>query len=194
MRIKTEDERVMRLSGVPGGVPWMVFATVFGVVLTSAFGYVAYLQSGPSGAWVPMVVCLIGAAFGQVFTWIGIATLAVARESLELDRAGGVGRYRSRSPIITVPKSFDFQLERVHSVSVERYTERTPVGGGGAGQRIGSSEMDVCRARLLIDRPRRAITLDETSNHRDARVRGVAERVAVFLSVPIEERDTRSDR
>lgn len=79
------------------------------------------------------------------------------------------------------PRPFNFPLADVAAVSLERVLERHP-GGGRHG---GRSEVEVYRARLLLERPRRAITLDETSNGRDARVAAVAEAVAGFLGVPL---------
>lgn len=190
MRIRHRDDGLMRLAGVPGGVGWMIFATLLGLLFTAAFGWFALAQYRSGGIGFGVVMCSLGVLLGQLFMWTGIVTLAVARESLELDTRAGGGRYRSRSPIVDVPKPFEFDLSNVHAVSIERYTERSPGGRRGGGM----SEMDVCRARLLISKPRRAVTMDQTSNHRDQRVISLATQVAEFLGVPMEETDRRRDR
>ena len=63
-----------------------------------------------------------------------------------------------------------------------------------ATAREGQAGAPGAAARLLIRRPRRAVTLGETSNQREARVIGVARTVAEFLGVPVEESNRRRDR
>lgn len=184
----------MTLSGVPGGVGWMSFAVFLGLSLTLAFGWVARHEYHTSGVGFAVVMCSIGVLMGQLFMWTGVVTLALSRESLELERrpnGGGMGRYRSRSPIVLTTRSFDFDFARVHAVSIEQFTERHP---GSRGRGGGTSSSDVCRARLLVKGPRRAVTLDETSNHRDERIVRLAEHVAAFMVVQIQHSDARVDR
>jgi hypothetical protein len=193
MKIRSRTETHLILAGIPGSAGWLVFALFLGLLFTAAFGRLARREYRKRGLSYPVVMCGLGVALGQLFFWTGAVTLAVGRESLELNKSALPGaRYRSRSPIVTVPKSFDFDLADVHAVSIERLTERHPGGGGPRGG--GGSEVDVCRARLLINKPRRAVTLDETSNFRDKRVIAVGQAVAEFLGVPIEETDRRTDR
>jgi hypothetical protein len=181
----------MVLAGIPGSAGWMVFAMLLGLLFTGAFGALTWHNFKKKGFGRDVVSCGVGAALGQLFFWTGLVTLAVGRESLELDKTKtSGGRYRSRSPIVTVQKPFDFDLPNVHSVSIERLTERHRGGRRGGG----SSEVDVIRARLLVSKPRRAVTLDESSNSQDERVIAVGRAVAEFLGVPIEETDRRADR
>lgn len=183
----------MVLAGIPGSVGWMTFTLLLGLLFTGAFGALTWHNFQKSGFGLAVVSCGVGAALGQLFFWTGLVTLAVGRESLELNKSAPPGtrggRYRSRSPIVTVQKSFDFDLADVHAVSIERLTEQHRGGDDNVG---GVSEVDVCRARLLITKPRRAVTLDETSNQRDERVINVGRAVAEFLGAPIEETDRRT--
>lgn len=192
MKVTAQTVSRLRLEGIPVGAGWMAFSLVLGLIFTVAFGLLSWRHFRAEGFCYEGVMCGLGAALGQLFFWMGLVTLLVGRESLELDRQppSGVrgGRYRSRSPIVTVQKPFDFDLTEVHAVSLEHYTERTPGGG-----KRGGGTMEVCRARLLIKKPCRAITLDETSNHQEARVMAVARCVADFLGAPVEESDRRKD-
>jgi hypothetical protein len=194
MKIHSRTETHLLLAGIPGSAGWLVFALLLGLLFTAVFGSLVRHEYRKRGLSYPVVMCGLGVALGQLFFWTGAVTLAVGRESLELNKSTlpgtGGGRYRSRSPIVTVTMSFDFDLADVHAVSIERFTEPHRGGGSHGG---GGSEVDVCRARLLINKPRRAVTLDETSNYRDKRVIAVGQAVAEFLGVPIKESDRRTD-
>ncbi len=189
MKIRSRTETQLFLAGIPGGAGWMVFATLLGLLFTVACGALTVHEYRQDGLGYQVVMCGLGTLLGQVFFWMGALTLAVGRESLELDRSARPGgRYRSRSPIVTVPKPFDFDLAQVHAVSIERSSERHP----GSGRRASAArEVDVCRARLLVSKPRRAVTLDETSNQRDERVVALGRAVAEFLGAPLEQVDRR---
>lgn len=193
MKIRSRTPTRLVLAGIPGGAGWMVFSLVLGLLLTTGFTAFAARDYRADGFGSEVVMGGLGALLGQFFFWLGVVTLAVGREALELDKATPVGRrggrYVSRSPIVQVPRPFEFDLADVQAVSLERLTERHPGGGRG-----GRSEVEICRARLLLERPRRAVTLDETSNHRDARVHAVGRAVAEFLGVPLEEVDRRRER
>ncbi|MDX9911639.1 MAG: hypothetical protein RBS39_07405 [Phycisphaerales bacterium] len=191
MRITHDTGDTLVLRGIPGGVGWLVFATFLGVLFSVVFSVVCVHLLRTSGFGFRVVMTALGVALGLLFLVFGVVSLAVGRESLSLDKVNGKGRYHSRSPIIDVPKPFEFSLESIKHVSIERYTERNPGGGGRGG---GMSSHDACRARLLISKPRRAVVLDETSNGRDARVRTIADRVAVFLDLPVIESDRREDK
>lgn len=194
VKIRARTGTRLVLAGIPGGAGWMVFSLVLGLLLTAGFTAFAARDYRADGFGSEVVMGGLGALFGQFFFWLGAVTLAVGREALELDKAPPAGRrggrYVSRSPIVQVPRPFEFDLGDIHAVSLERLTERHP----GGGRRGGRSEVEVCRARLLVGRPRRAVTLDETSNHRDARVHAVGRAVAEFLGVPVEEVDRRRER
>jgi hypothetical protein len=179
----------MMLAGVPGGLGWLIFAMLLGAIFMGAFGWmcVHHWQSGGFG--LPVVMTGLGSGLGGLFFVFGALSMAFGRETLTLDLAAGEGRYWNRSPIIDLPKPFTFALEHVQRVSVEQSTERS----GGGGMRAGMSEHDVCRARLLIAKPRRAVTLDETSNGRNRRVRKIAQEVAEFLDADLAEVDRRRD-
>lgn len=194
MKIRARTDTRLVLADIPGGAGGMVFSLLLGLLFTVAFTALAWREHQTGGFGWEMVMDGLGALFGQFFFWLGAVTLALGREALELDKSPPAGRrggrYVSRSPIVQAPRPFEFELADVHAVSLERLTEHHP-GGGRHG---GRSEVDVCRARLLIERPRRAVTLDETSNHQDTRVLAVGRAVAEFLGVPLEEVDRRRER
>lgn len=192
MKLRFQTTTHLLLTGVPGSIGWMLFALLLGLLFSGVFGVLAWRHFQAEGYSYNGVMCSLGAALGQLFFWTGLVTLAVGRETLELNKSAAPGScggcYRSRSPIVRVPKSFDFDLSAIEAVSIERFTERHP-----GGRRDGGSEMDVCRARLLINKPRRAITLNEPSNYRDARVTAIGQTVAAFLEVSLKESDQRAD-
>lgn len=190
MRITKQSNETLVLSGIPGGAGWMVFATVLGFVLATGFGTLAFREYAVDGWSFDLVMPGFGASLGLLFFVTGAATLTVGRESLTLDRTTQKGHYHARSPVVSLPRPFDFELSDIQTIVIERSTERTR--GGRAGSGAGLSETDVCRARLLITRPNRAVVLDETSNARDARVIALANRVARFLDLPVTEIDRRT--
>lgn len=82
------------LAGIPGGAGWMVFAAVLGAAFSTAFGVIAWRKLRQEGVSFDAVGCVAGAGLGQVFFWVGVVTLAVGRERLDLDKSvpPGTGR------------------------------------------------------------------------------------------------------
>ena len=111
---------------------------------------------------------------------IGLVTLVVGRMRLVLDRVTGNGSYDVYSPVIDVGKPCSFRLEEIDSVAIERHEEARP-----HNDEHGSFPAKVCRARLRVCRPRRAILLDETENGQERRVLAVAEAVAGWLELEV---------
>jgi len=184
VKVSFQSKERLKLEGIPGGLSWLLFASALGLLITVVSGTLALQHFREEGIGVGVIMCGLGAALGQVFFWTGALTIAIGRESLELDKAAsGRGKYRSRSPVVTRPKPFDFDLMDIQSVTLERFSERHR-GGNGRG---GSSQVEIYRCRLLVRNPRRAVTLDETSNQQDERVKALAKRVADFLGIPVEE-------
>ena len=87
---------------------------------------------------------------------------------------------RQRSPIVDVGKPCQFRLEDIDSVTIERREESRP-----RNDEHGNFPAKVCRARLRVRKPRRAIVLDETENGRERRVQKTAEAVAAWLDMEI---------
>jgi hypothetical protein len=139
MKIRSADGTArMMLAGIPGSAGWMVFAMLLGLLFTEAFSALTWHNFKKHGLGRAVVSCAVGTGLGQLCFWTGILTPAVGRESLELNKSDKPGgRYRSRSPIVTVQKPFDFGLADVQAVSIERFTERHRGGGrrGGAAAR-----------------------------------------------------------
>lgn len=180
MRVVENTAERLVLRGKPGGALWMGFATLLGLVfmgVTAWFGWVTFHEIGGYLQLIPMG---IGFLMGFGFFCLGAVTLLVGRMSLTLDRVTGEGVYEVVSPIIEAGKPCRFRLEHVNSVTVEASTEarhRTEGQGGFDAQ--------VCRARLRINKPRRAIELDETQNGQEPRVERVAQSVAEWLDLEV---------
>ncbi len=180
MRIVENTTGRLVLKGTPGSFLWMVFATLLGVVVMAACGWFAWVSVGESGGYLKLVPLGIGFLMGLAFLLIGLVTLAVGRMRLVLNRVSGEGEYDVYSPVIDVGKPCSFRLEDIDSVAIERHEEDRP----NSDQR-GSFPAKVCRARLRLRKPRRAIVLDETENGQERRVQGVAEKVGEWLDLEV---------
>ncbi len=179
MKIKTQTGDRLILAGVPGGVGWMVFATVLGAAFLGILGTVSYRMYAASGFVLPHIAMAVGILIGAAIFAMGVVTLAIGRLRLELDLVTQRGSYRVTSPIVDAGKPCEFDLAHVHSVSLERFEESRPSG------ETGSRTAQVVRARLRVNKPRRAIVLDETENGQDERVERVATTVAEFLGLEV---------
>jgi len=177
MQIREQTESLLVLSGIPGRRVWMIVLTGFGVFLTAALVYFAYLFYREHGGFVwPHLALGFGLLIAQVILWTGIITLAVGRLTLILDTTLGTGEYRVRSPFVEAGTPCKFKLEHIDSIAVETSREGRP------GRLDHAEEQAVVhRLRLRLTHPRRAITLDETENNRLARLEELGTRVAEFL-------------
>jgi len=183
MRIVENTAERLVLKGTPGSALWMAFATLLGLALMTATAGFAWITYEETDDVLPLIPLGIGFLMGGAFFAIGVVTLAVGRMRLVLDRFRGEGVYDVYSPIIEVGKPCQFRLVHVHSVTIERTEEARPAAD------VDDIRFDaqVCRARLRLRKPRRAIVLDETENGQERRVRAVAEGVAGWLGIEITE-------
>jgi hypothetical protein len=184
MKVKQQTNSRMVLTGIPGGRVGIIALTLLGILLTAGVGFFAVViyKEYKGVAW-PHLPLLLGFLIAQVLFWTGVITLAVGRLTLILDTATGTGEYRVKSPIVDAGSPCTFKLENVHSVTIETATESRPRRPGHA------SFATVHRARLRLNRPRRAITLDETENNQLHRLETVAQKVASFLGKTLERID-----
>lgn len=182
MRIVENNSERLVLKGTPGSIRWMVFAVLLGLALMSATGWFIRALIDESGIGAPLLPLGIGFALGAAFFLIGAATLCVGHMRLVFDRTTGTGNYEVRSPIIDVGKPCSFRLEHIDSVTVERSAEARPRDVDHSG-----FPAKVCRARLRLRKPRRALVLDETENGRAHRVQAVADAVAAWLETDVTQ-------
>jgi len=164
---------------------WMIVLTGFGLLLASAlvyFGYLFYKEYDGLG-W-PHLALSVGLLIAQAILWTGIITLAVGRQALILDTTLGTGEYRVRSPIVEAEKPCKFKLQNVDSIAIETTREWRP-----GRLEHGEEEAVVHRLRLRLTQPRRAITLDETENHRMERLETLGKRIAGFLGKTLVQVD-----
>ena len=180
MRIVENTTERLVLKGTPGSVLWMIFATLLGLSFMVASGGFAWISVRETGSYLQLIPLGIGFLMGFAFFLIGLVTLVVGRMRLELDRGTGHGSYDVYSPVIDVGKPCSFRLEAIDSVAIERHEEARPHNDNG-----GSFPAKVCRARLRVRHPRRAIVLDETENGQERRVQAVAEGVAGWLNLKV---------
>ena len=185
MKVQQQTNSRMVLTGIPGRRVWMIALTCLGVILTAGVGFFAVViyNEYQGIAWPHLPLALVF-FIAQALFWTGVITLAVGRLTLILDAATGTGEYRVKSPIVDAGRPCKFKLDHIHSVTIETATESRP-GRPGHADTIAR----VHRARLRLNKPRRAITLDETENDRINRVETVAQEVATFLGKTLERID-----
>lgn len=177
MKIVRDTGRVLLLRGVPIGLGWALYATLLGPVLCAAAVTAAIF------IWDEAIVGAV--AFGGVGGSIAIIVFLtgldgmLTREKLEIDRNLSKATYR-RWKLYTSKgaKEWSFAFDRVARVDVRKRTES---GGGGKGFN------NICSADLRIDKPRRSITLDETSSNGEQRVERIAEAVAEVFGVEVRK-------
>lgn len=162
----------------------MVFATLLGAAIMAASGWFAWVSLTETDGRLQLVPLGVGFLMGGAFFLLGLLTLAVGRMRLVLDRVTGKGDYDVYSPVIEVGSPCSFRLDEIDSVVVERQQQSRPNHDGHA-----TFPAKVCRARLHIRKPRRAIVLDETENGQDRRVQAVAEAVAGWLGLEVANGD-----
>ncbi len=174
--VESTAERLV-LRGTPGGRLAVMALTAIGLALTAAIGYFAFaLYDASKGlAWGHLPLAL-GLGIGQLLFWAGAVTLAVGRLSLVLDRATGEGVYSVRSPIIDAGRPCRFRLENIARLEMTATEEARPEVGDGA-----RFDATVVKLRLLVSRPRCAITLDETQNGNVQRIEKLRDAVANWL-------------
>lgn len=165
------------LAGLPHGVAWPLFGLALGSLFACVFGWLCahHIQNAQ---WYNAVMTALGAALGMLFIFACTDVLQ-QRERLELDRVHRRGTFLHRSHVRGTIRSFEFPFERIAAVSLEKDMQ-SPGGGKGFPTRV-------LRCRLLLQKPRRAILLDETQNQRDERIRRLAADVSEFLGTPIGE-------
>ncbi|MBK8915958.1 MAG: hypothetical protein IPM64_15420 [Phycisphaerales bacterium] len=177
MRVLHDTPLELTLGGIPGGASsvWLPLLVGSGIsVVAAAF----CLRAINAGEWYGAVMTGFGTMLGLLFLGVGIDHIFL-RERLTLDRVTGEGSYRKNSSIRGQLQSYRFPLASVVRVSIE-HTEEASSGGKRSGL-----PTEVVRARLLIDKPRRACVLDEVRNGSPKRLEALAARVAEFLNVPV---------
>jgi len=196
LRIVERTPQRLRLRGIPGGAIWMTFALCLGLAVMAMTSTFAWASITVSKSYWPLLPLALGFILGMVFTSIGFLTLAFGRVSLTLDRVTGLGHYQVRSPVIEVGKPCQFELSQILSVTLQRSigesaVEDTEHAGSDLPQtnsvRPTRKPAQFCKAILRITPRRRKIMLDETQNSREQRVANVAQTVADWLQMPLEE-------
>lgn len=177
MKVIESSAQRLVLRGTPGGRIAVMAMTAIGLALTGAFGYFAAAiydaSNGLSWGHLPLA---LGVGIGQLLFWVGAVTLAVGRVLLVLDRGAREGVYDVRSPIIDAGEPCRFRLEDIAHLEMTATEEARPRTVDGAG-----FDATVVRLRLLLNRPRRAITLDETQNGNVERIERLRDAVSAWL-------------
>lgn len=184
MKIVEHTSERLVLKGTPGSVHWMVFATLLGVAVMSATAWFAWISANERLGYLQLIPLGIGFLMGSAMFLVGVVTLATGRMRLVLERVTGNASYDVYSPVIDVGKSCKFRLEEIEGVAIERLQEARPHNDDH-----GSFPAKVCRARLRVRKPRRAIVLDETENGQEQRVQAVAKEVAGWLELEVAQQD-----
>lgn len=166
------------MGGIPGGVSSVWLPLVVGVGVGGGASVFCYYNVS-TGNWLGAVMTAFGVLIGLLALCVGVDHIFL-RERLTLDRVTGEGSYLKHSAIRGRVQACQFPLASVARVSIEHTLEAAP------GGRRGSLPVEVVRARLLIDKPRRACVLDEVRNGNPRRLEALAARVADFLGVPMK--------
>lgn len=180
MRVIENTADRLILKGTPGSIRWMIFASLLGASVMCASAWFGSVVVQETGNYLALIPLGIGFAMGLGFFAIGVLTLTVGRMRLEFNRVSGEGTYDVFSPVVDVGTPCQFRLEHIDGIALERQVE---VRRGG--ESTGNFQAKVCRARLRLRKPRRAITLDETENGHDLRVQSIVEVVAVWLDLEV---------
>lgn len=181
--LRSTPERI-ELGGMPGAGFARMGAFLVCPVLTLGVGSFLWMAWTATGArWYSAdVLILTAAALFIVFLWGVCFSLFLRREWLVMDKVTRRGEHGMRwvwGARIGKVKAFD--IDRVRHVSLELY-----MSSGGGGRRGGGGlPRQQKRARLLLDRPRRAILLEDSEGGIDARVEPVANGVAEWLGVEV---------
>jgi len=183
MKIRRNLPDRLELAGNPHGLAWMLFSLLLGAVITTVcLFFISVVRE--EGQWLPFIPLGFGVLFGTGFFLFGLTQL-FEHERLTIDRTTNTIAYRRwNTMLFKQSEEFEASLERIKHLQIRaRREDRHKVPG-----EPGVLEAKVVSADLLISKPRKRITLDETQNGREARVRSLAERVASFLEVEVEEK------
>jgi hypothetical protein len=176
--VENTSERLV-LRGTPGGGKGMIALVAVGLLLTGVTAAIGVHEHGKAGGfgwdqlWLAMMLFV-----AQTLFWSGAVTLAVGKVSLVLDRVTREGAYDVVSPIVDAGKPCRFRLDDVADLEIERTVQVHPTGKGGPG-----SPVETFRLRLLVLRPRAAITLDETQNNGVERLDRLGATIAGWLGI-----------
>lgn len=171
MRVVNRTGDRLELRGVPQGR-----SLVFGMVVCVAIAVVAGIFVWMALQRNKSVLAAVMPALGVLFMLGMLSVLVLAsfrRERLVLDRVTKLAEHETWSLLFGSRKRHDYSFDRIAAVSIER-TMQSPGGGRGF-------PTPVTRTRLLIDRPRRAIEMDEVQRGSDTPVEALAKEVADFL-------------
>lgn len=178
--LRTTPERIEL-----GGMPAAGFAMLGGVFVCPvlALGVVFFLwkewTSRGAHWYSPQVLILFGTTAFVAFLWAVCFSMFLRREWLVMDKVTGRGEHGTRWIWgTTAGRIKSFELDRIRHVALEYYMS----SGGG---RRGSVPREQKRARLLLDKPRRAIVLEDSEGGIDGRVEPVARDVAEWLGVEV---------
>ncbi|MCH1498163.1 MAG: hypothetical protein L7U83_03750 [Akkermansiaceae bacterium] len=181
MKIQHQSKTKLILGGVAGTLRWMIALALIGGGIVAAFVSFGWILWKEEGAGISLFPIGIGTLVGLALFGMGVAQL-FSRERLVLDWSTGWGAYESNSPLVTTEKPFKFKIGNVSSVVITIETVETSV----AVDVPVVSEVKICKAVMRVNKPRRAVILDETQNGRTQRVSAVAEKVAGFLGKTVE--------
>lgn len=180
--LRTTPERI-ELGGMPAAGFAMLGGFVVCPVLALGVSFFLWKEwTKPGAHWYSAdVLILFGAAAFIAFLWGVCAALFLRREWLVMDKVTQRGEHGTRWVWGTrIGKSMEFDLDRIRHVALERY-----MSSGGGGRRGGGLPRQQKRARLLLDKPRRAIALEDSESGLDSRVEPVAKGVAEWLGVEV---------
>lgn len=174
MRVIDRTADRMILYGRPCSKPWLF--VLGGLFIAGVGGAIMFKAGKPNiGMWIAI-------AFGVFIcgTMVVVGLDGVfRRERLTLDRTTKAATHETWSMLWGQRKSREYSLDKCVGTAVQRTLESS---GGRRGFPIR-----VTKARLLFDKPRKAIDLFEVQNGSDEKPRAIAREVAEFLQLSVRE-------
>ena len=177
MRVIERDQTRILLRGVPRDGRGFELALIVGGLFIGTGALL--LPGSPAEPFVfrGLLGLLLVAGVALI---ISVLALVTHRESLELQRITGRGRYRKWSILFGTRLTFDFDLECVYRVTLEYRTEPQPAISPRERRHI-----ETWQAKLLIKDPKRIFILSEENTDKGDQTAGIAEATAGFLGVDV---------
>lgn len=175
--VENRPDRIM-LEGIPGAGFALMGGLVVCPVLAGGAGFFLWQETAKVGAswWNADVLVLLGCCVFIAAMWGFCLSMFFRRERLVLDKVTKRGEHTTRWLWSGSGKRLEFDLDRIHSVSLEFFKS----SGGGR-----SMPKDHKRCRLRLEKPRRAIEIESSENGFSRRVEPVADELAAWIGINV---------
>ncbi len=166
------------LTGIPGSLFWMLLLNFVGLFLVTASLAVGWKWGQEQGLQHPWILSTLGSICGVFSILTGVMQLR-AREGLLLDKTTRTGIYSITSPILMGTTHFKFAWEQVECVELAKSSEALDKGT--------EKTRETTKALLKIKNPRKVIILETSNTTVIKHVQSVAQTVADFLEIRVQQ-------